>query len=122
MNYSHITTLLTNHRANLQQSVGLSTEGRECLDAEIQRCTDQLKAIDDLEFARTQWGLQNDGLEIDDGAQASRGGEPIVLIQAWVIQCHTLVELVRVCAELIPTGVTFKADTMDLTVNLTGGY
>jgi len=39
-----------------------------------------------------------------------------------VIQCQNLDELITICAKLVPYGVTFMANTYDLTVTLTGGY
>jgi hypothetical protein len=38
------------------------------------------------------------------------------------IKCETLAELIKVCAGLVQEGVTFQAQTHNLTVILTGGF
>jgi hypothetical protein len=38
------------------------------------------------------------------------------------IRCQTLTELAKVCADLVREGVTFEAQTHNLTITLTGGF
>ncbi len=38
------------------------------------------------------------------------------------IHCQDLMELTRVCAQLVREGVTFKAITNTMTITLMGGY
>jgi hypothetical protein len=38
------------------------------------------------------------------------------------IKCHTLEEFIKVVAGLVREGVTFESYTLDLTIELTGGF
>jgi len=38
------------------------------------------------------------------------------------IECHSIEELVKVCAGLVERGIKFEADTNTLAVVCTGGY
>lgn len=44
------------------------------------------------------------------------------MINQQSIKCGDLNELVAACAQLVATGVTFEANTVDLTIVFTGGY
>lgn len=38
------------------------------------------------------------------------------------IQCDDVAQLVAICAQLVPLGVTFEASTHTLKITFTGGY